>query len=992
MIAQSTIDQINAIELLDVVKAYVPDLKRKGSSYQACCPFHDEKTPSFSVNPTKEIYKCHGCGEGGKFPLQFVQAITKLEFPEAVKDVAGKFGISVQYEQYDSDQEKQKATNKADLYKLNQAAARQYQKQLNGDSGHAARKLLQNRFQLTADQLDELIITWGLGYAPDAWDFLTKAINEKGLNEQAHQIDLIKFKNEKYYDTLRHRIVFPIHDTANRIVGFGGRAMGDEKPKYLNPKESPLYHKSKVLYGLNQAIKSIKNQGFAYLVEGYTDVIAWHQCGVRNTISTSGTALTPEQAKIIKRYTDHVVLVYDGDKAGRNAIDKAIEILLPLSLTVDVMLLPDGEDPDSFTRLPWKHSNFADFVAWYGKQDAVLFTAEWLLAGVTNLAKRNNGFNQVARILAKIPAAQKALRSDYIRKIAKAYKQDVGTLRQLVDDQLVINERKEFKEKKVKKNAVTTLNGNSTIYPFFEEVVDNQGRLKDLKINLVKFVNLLASFGYTRYDVNDTQDYNFVHLQENIISSVKPVQIFDHLEKFIKNDYDFEGAGCGNTEAEDLLNKLYKGMRSYFSKDLFARMRLDQPIIINEDQKDTAYFYYKNGFVTVTKDGWQLQPYDKMNGSVWQDQMLDREFTSLFEQYDYNNTEIDPTALGVMADFVYRISDAYKAEQTDDESKQREYWERFYSLCSIIGYIIHDFYDYKLKAILLTDSSLSDESDGRSGKTLLGKLIGCVRSYCEINGKDFDINDKNKYESATLGTQVLHLNDVKTKGRNRFDFEAVFNDVTEGYVVNAKYMTPFHNYSKMVISTNKTLNISGGSQRDRIIEFEVSSFFNESHSPQQQYGHWLMKDWDPEEWNRFDNFMCFCSRLFLEKGIIAPSTINLEMRKLIDHTSQEFIDFMNDIAHNLKTHGKPFDSYAMPDSNGMFAESEKPQYTINNFEFDKAQLYHQFQHDFEDYKANWFTQNLFTKWLKMYSKLALGVAKPTTRRSNGKNLIMFKEQ
>lgn len=195
----------------------------------------------------------------------------------------------------------------------------------------------------------------------------------------------------------------------------------------------------------------------------------------------------------------------------------------------------------------------------------------------------------------------------------------------------------------------------------------------------------------------------------------------------------------------------------------------------------------------------------------------------------------------------------------------------------------------------------------------------------------------------------------------------------------------------MIISTNKTLHITGGSQRDRIIQFELSDFFNEKHSPAEFYGHWLMLEWDDSEWHRFDNFMCYCARLFHEKGIIEPSTINLELRVLRDHTCQEFIDFMADIAHNLKEIKLPFRSYTLPENATMF--DAPVEYTMSNFEFEKKQLYNRFREDYEDYRnANWFTQHIFTKWLKMYAKYILGVEKPITRRSNGKDMIIFRAE
>lgn len=1005
MISPTTIDILNSLSLVEVIGHYTK-LTKKGTSHTGCCPFHDEKTPSFSVSETKYngIYKCFGCGKGGNRPINFVMEVANLPFVQACEELANKTGTTIEYERYDSDEYKAKAEQKADYYKINEAAAIRYAKQLPDiNPTHPANKMLFDRWATIAthEQIIELVTKWQIGYAPDSWDFMTKSVNEKALTESALTLGLIHHKNGKHFDTYRHRLMFPIHNNNGQIVGFGGRDLppmpgkeATKTAKYINSSDSEIYNKSQTLYGLYHAKKAIQDQGFVYLTEGYTDVISFHLAGLSNTVATCGTALTAEQATILKRYTSCVVLAYDGDKAGKAAIFKAMDVLIPLGFDVHVLALPEGQDPDSFaTHYPayaWAHGTF-EYKIIDLQTDSIDYKAWHLLEGVDNPAARNNGFNDMARTLAMFDESRKAMRSDYGRRIAKNYKMDWSTLRGLIDDQLKVKEIQEVKIKKVRKNKTAKLNGNVNQFPFFEEQTDKKGNFTDIKINKVKFVELLSHFGFTRYDVSDNNDYTFVRLEENIIQDVKKDEIIDFVEHYLEQKYDFEGAGLLYADAEMIRNKFYDGMRSYFSKDLFARMRLEQPIIINKDDKEHTYFYYENGFVAITADGWKLHPYEEMNGSVWNNQMLDRPFVNLYENLYSKEDDFDISELGVFADFVYRLSGAYRAETATDATKKAEYFKRFYSLCTIIGYVIHDFYQYKLKAILLTDSSLSDESDGRTGKTLLGKLIGHIRSYCEINGKDFDANNKNKYEAAKLGTQVLHLNDVKNKGRYKFDFEDVFNDVTEGYTVDAKYMQPFKGMSKMILSTNKTLNISGGSQRDRIIQFEVSDFFNEKHSPADFYGHWLMLDWKADEWQKFDNFMCYCASLHHSKGIIEPSTINLEMRVLKDHTCQEFIDFMADISHSLKEKKIPYQGYNMPDAAGMFDKSIE--HTMSTFEFEKKQLYLKFKEDFEDYKnANWFTQQHFTKWLKMYSKYVMGVDKPITRRSNSKDLIIFRNE
>jgi hypothetical protein len=601
----------------------------------------------------------------------------------------------------------------------------------------------------------------------------------------------------------------------------------------------------------------------------------------------------------------------------------------------------------------------------------VLWKAKRLMDGAAaSPYLKNERLMDIARTLALIPSA--VVREVYAKQIGKDYEVSWPTFKKLIEDSLVIKKRAD--DITVRKNKVNTLQGDPSTWPFFTEVigtVGNEEALKSVEIDLEKFIALLASFGFTRYETGGSpngkdDNFAFVKLDGNVIRNVTRQQIIDFIEIFIRKDYKFDKYQY--VDSSVLLNKFYKGMKTLFNKDLFARVRTEQPIIINKDTASKTFFYYRNGFVTVSKDAITLEPYENMNGSVWDTQMLDRNFTVM----DLENSEpVEGEFIhGVFGDFCWLI-----AGQNEN---------RFKSLCTIIGYLLHDFYEYKLKAVLLTDSSLSEASEGRTGKTLFAKILSHIRSYTEVNGKDFDSANKNKYEDVVLGTQIVHLNDVKARGRNKFEFEDVFNDVTEGMVVNAKYMTPFRQYSKILISTNKTLNIIGASQRDRIIEFEMSDFFGENRSPQQYYGQWFGRDWDEREWSKFDNFMCFCAKLFHIQGLLVPETINLDARKLMNHTAQEFLDFMSDIRENLERDGKPFDGY----TGGIAFNIQKDFY---EFEFDKKQLYLHFIQLNTDFKS-WLTGKKFAQWLNQYSELHLKIKNPRDWRSGGVGYIQFKKQ
>ncbi len=998
MISQSTIDRVRDLPIYEIVSRYI-ELKKAGSSYTACSPFTNEKTPSFFVVPSKDIFKCFSTGKGGD-GIRFVMELRNLSFPDAIVDICNTIGERFEYDSAERTKEEQE--NREQLFMINLAASKRYARELSNhihDENHPIHKELIAKRKFTIDTLYQWQIGYapgeaGKGFRPENWKFLTSALYEKALIEPAITLGLVTQKDKVTYDTFRNRIIFPVQNHNGRIVGFGGRSLQTDEynPKYLNSNASELFDKRTVLFGLNFATQKIRDKKWAGLVEGYTDVISFHQNGYENVVGTCGTALTPEQSTLLKRFTNKVILFPDPDKAGEESASRSIDLLTRNGFEVAVVPMPKNEgmkvDPDELVRTFSEGNScgdctsLEDYISRH-QQDAIKWKAEKLLASIDNPIIKNDRVEEIARTLALIPKV--VARETYAKQIGKDY--DIGwtTLKKLIDDSIA-SARTIEQKKEVRKNKVSELNGDARKWPFFTESIattkNGEEIFKGVEIDLEKFTALLASFGFTRYETDSIatssdDSFAFVKIDGNVIRNFSRQQIIDYVVDFIKKEYDFDRFRF--VDSNILLNKFYKGMKTLFSKDLFARVKTEHPILINRDTADKTFIYYKNGFVTVTKDSIDFQSYEEMNGSVWEKQMLDRDFKLM--DLD-NHKDGDPYPHGVFADFCYRIADINFVSQDDISEEEREKINRrFESLCSILGYLMHDFYDYKLKAVLLTDSTLSEASEGRTGKTLLAKMLSYVRSYTEINGKDFDSGNKNKYEDVTLGTQVVHLNDVKTRGKNRFDFEDVFNDVTEGMIVNAKYMTPFRQFSKMIISTNKTLNITGASQRDRIIEFEMSAFFGESNSPHEYYGQWFGRDWDSNEWAKFDNFMAVCARVFHAKGLIAPATINLEARKLLNHTCQEFLDFMSDVREHIEKSQRPFDGYIC---HGGYQGTKE----FAEFQFDKRQLHEHFVKCNPDFKH--LSAHGFTKWLRLYSELNMKVKRPKDFRSGGIGYFQFK--
>lgn len=344
MIKQSSIDNLRtAIFIDDVIEDFV-SLKKSGATSVGNCPFHDEKTPSFRVFHNTQTYKCFGCGKGGDV-FKFVMEIKHLPFYEAIEFLADKFSIPLEREN-EKEISKEAKDNIQEQYKILEWAANKYEKNIE-DSGTEAYKFLSSKgYDI------ERIKKWGIGVAPEDWKFITSTIINRGKYENGFATGLINTKNGNSFDVLRNRITIPLHDVNGRIIGISGRRylMEDEKQvKYINPKETDLFKKDRFWYGLWYAQKAIKLEEFAYIVEGYTDVHAMHDIGnMPNTIAACGTALTPSQVKLLKKYTSSVVLVYDNDNAGQNAALKNIDLFLEHNFKVQIVELPEKEDPESF--------------------------------------------------------------------------------------------------------------------------------------------------------------------------------------------------------------------------------------------------------------------------------------------------------------------------------------------------------------------------------------------------------------------------------------------------------------------------------------------------------------------------------------------------------------------------------------------------------------------------------------------------------------------
>ena len=351
MIDRETVDRIYAAaNIVDIVGDYVT-LKRKGVNYVACCPFHNEKTPSFVVSPSKGLYKCFGCGKGGN-AVTFVMEQEAVSYPEALKIVAKRYGIEVREEAL-SDEELRRNDDRESMFALNGWAAEYFANFLHRDSEGINVGL--SYFRQKRGLTEATIKKFGLGFCPSKGDRMSQDALTAGYKQEfllSTGLSLVSDRNGSLYDRFRDRVIFPVHNISGRIVAFGGRTLRTDKQvaKYQNSPESEIYSKKRELYGLYFAKRAIQQQDFAILVEGYLDVISMHQAGIENVVASSGTSLTTEQIRLLGRFTKNITVIYDGDSAGIHASLRGIDMILKEGMNVRVVLLPEPEDPDSFAR------------------------------------------------------------------------------------------------------------------------------------------------------------------------------------------------------------------------------------------------------------------------------------------------------------------------------------------------------------------------------------------------------------------------------------------------------------------------------------------------------------------------------------------------------------------------------------------------------------------------------------------------------------------
>jgi len=475
MIDPETVDRIYAAaNIVDIVGDYVT-LRRKGVNYVACCPFHNEKTPSFVVSPAKGLFKCFGCGKGGN-AVTFLMEHESLTYPEALKMVAKRYGIEV-HEKELSEEEVRRNDDRESMFALNGWAAEYFANYLHHEA--EGMNVGMSYFRRTRGLTDATIRKFGLGFCPAKGDRMSQAALAAGYKREfllSTGLSLVSERDGSLYDRFRDRVIFPVHNISGRIVAFGGRTLRTDKAvaKYQNSPESEIYSKKRELYGLYFAKKAIQQLNFAILVEGYLDVISMHQAGIENVVSSSGTSLTTEQIRLLGRFTKNITVIYDGDAAGIHASLRGIDMILKEGMNVRVVLLPEPEDPDSFAR-----AHTADEVQEYiraNEQDFLAFKARLLLKDAEGDPIRKAALiGDMVQSIAQIPDAIQ--RSVFIKECARIMD---------IDEQILISE--------VARKRLTTSGDRETDEFLRRQTVQRQREAAQHEVEYARRVEAGSSF------------------------------------------------------------------------------------------------------------------------------------------------------------------------------------------------------------------------------------------------------------------------------------------------------------------------------------------------------------------------------------------------------------------------------------------------------------------------------------------------------------------
>jgi len=999
-ISKSTIDKVySAIEgkAADIIGEFV-ELKKNGANYKGYSPFNKEKTPSFIVSPAKGIFKDFSSGTGGT-PISFLMEYKGYSYPETIEYLAKKYNVIIEYDKDLTPEKQEKYKKINDAIKIISEINSLFQQNLKEDT--AAYKYLVNERGL----LPQTISDFRVGYHPRDYN-LKYTLKEFDLKSPVLVSDLGLLyvdENKKYAHSLKHRITIPYLNHRDECTGFTARTLYTPEEirfiekkyetsiaKWKNSKQSDLFDKSKQIFGINLAKNEIRKQGFAYLVEGAFDVMMVYQLGKHNVIAANGTALTDDHIVELSRYTSTIVLMYDGDQLGyddkRNekALIRNAKKLIQAGFNVKVKLLPEDMDPGDYfsplfyyiTGIPvfsfpviersrWQSQymhypiirkethpvqrfndipdiDFLDYYIPFLKENTIRnkeAKAESLSSLAFILAKEN--YDKIRTLFVKeiltVFDINKTEWNEFFLDIHKAEK----------DNQ---REKAKFSKNLVKEQQQLIpiqTKENKERHDFYFLSFDAHGEFRDIEFDDVKFLKLLKNrsrgFGFFRYTI-EIGKHVLVYIKDNKLKIVDEVFIMDIFRKYIIDLKPYEYNYHTNDDqrrsvvvgSDIILNKMLKKKNYLFDMKMLYQLEPDIPILIKEDDQDAKYFYRSNGFVKITRDDISLHPYSELDGFVWEDMVVDREYKPVEEK-----------KTGVAEQFIMNIAN------NDND--------RFYAIRTIIGYLLHFYFKTMLVEIVFTDAALTKDtkSNGQSGKDLLNDLLGYTinkdescKSYVSIDGTQIKKSDKNKYSEIEINTKFITFSDVYPN----FDLRDHFVQIRKGWQAQKMYQDANRIITKTSLSTNKTLKMDGPSYYNRVVPVELWNYYSDKLSPEDEFGHRFMDDWDKPEYREqaylWDHFVFESCRLYFRNNcrIKRPKLINLQRRELYDHTNPDFVAWMDFLCNgDLENDQDPFFKYYHRDD----PESR----------YLKKDLYDKFTQENSHIEVK---QRTFTNWIAKY--------------------------
>lgn len=874
------------------------ELTKQGKEWVGNCPSgHSSKSEKcfhviYDQAKSKNFYICHSCGISGS-PVDLVMLAEDCNYPDAMLWFKNNYKELERFpsKQSSSYQENNHAESDLRLQTmLYESLIKEGKELLFGPEGSKVLKYLTE----SRGYSEENIKKTELFYLPE--DSVSREIIRNALPDLGSKTRELKLVGH-YGDNFR--LAFPYRDRNGLITGLvkradlqegiSGRTCKGEDFVKQRFDSTPGLSKDD-LFGLNR----IRKTETVLIVEGYFDAMYLYALGQTNIVAVGQGELSNKHLEGLHRKgIKKVIIAFDNDEVGPNNTERAVKLLMRQSditpFVLDPKKMGKPKDPDEYVKS-------LGFEAFTKLLKEVEKGSLWVTKRILEKAKDGGDLEKDAAYSESMELCCMSQSLSEQDEIVSLICQSLNKKKPIVNADL---------KKRAKALASDSKSQQVQVDGTFWTVSGSEA-----EIDLHKYVQFLIEDGFSKYYLD--KDYVFVKVTNNLVSEKSLPQIKDYILDYLKT------LEADEETKEVLFEHVYDNVNKYFNEGLIECIPPKQ-IKFKKDTEETASVYYKNGFVLLSKGHEpDLMSYDELDAPVWEHTIIDRNIKLLY-------------TTGQVSEFEQFLRNVTGGSE-----------ERFHALCTAIGYLLHDYKPASsTKAIILCDQKISDNPNGRTGKSLVGKAIQKVKNVVRIDGKNFEFNDRFTFQMVKLGTQILDFNDVNVN----FDFESLFHAITDGMSVEYKNKTPFEipfeESPKFLISTNYTIKGEGSSFSDRMYEFEFSDYYNAEHKPKDDFGHDFFTGWDEDEWNRFDNFMLSCLQMYLEEGLVSCELINLSMRKLIDQTSAQFVEFAEekikaDFEYNL---------------NALYTEF-KEYIGFENDMFDKCPI----------------KQNTFTKWLPDYAK------------------------